>query len=330
MRGLAKGICQKRARRILPQAAWSTDFTSSFWLCSSDVSDGSEVSFSSCYFLMVVNAASACRELIQVWWGRWDVQKGLGIGTGGLANCTVGPVSFRNAFGRKDPSLKEGLQKAIERYILRKSQRNFWSRCVFCWHGLLWANVWERNCFGHLITTFSRVMVLRMNVVAGDGCEVWRVAMLRKVMQSLICTLCLHSLPLLIRCLICKCWKLWVAAVQCPTMWNDGKFPSDSCLRHNFSLEICLKFEVCLKILKYVWSLSGLLQPRAPVALLDAYFQAPTLLWPVVSQAHNQFSRECAEHTNYIVQLVKGSLWPHICRAFFHIFPSSVPYWTNR
>ena len=26
------------------------------------VSDGSEVSFSSCYFLMVVNVASACRE----------------------------------------------------------------------------------------------------------------------------------------------------------------------------------------------------------------------------------------------------------------------------
>ena len=133
----------------------------------------------------------------------------------------------------------------------------------------------EKNMFWASHQVF-RVMVLRMNV-AGDGCEVWRVAMLRKIMHSLepfsLFELYLHSLHSLPSLLICKYWKLWVAAVQCPTMWNDGKLPSDSCLRLNFSLEICLKFETCLKC---VWSLSkGLLQPLA-LALLDAYFQAPS------------------------------------------------------
>ena len=77
---------------------------------------------------MIVNVASACREIFC----RYDeaaetYKKGLELAPEALqqllcrecADCTVGPVS-----PRKDLPLKEGLQKAIQLYIPRESQRN--------------------------------------------------------------------------------------------------------------------------------------------------------------------------------------------------------------
>ena len=99
-------------------------------------------------------------------------------------------------------------------------------------------------------------------------------------------------------------------------MWNDGKLPSDSCLRLNFSLEICLKFEACLKC---VWSLSkGLLQPLA-LTLLDAYSKLlQTLLWPVsLPSSQPMLPGMCRSYSLYYSARARF-LWPHICRAFFH------------